>query len=128
MKNPFLILFLVIFFIIALHRTLPQEIRYPTTLKKPVVDKYFDTTIVDPYRWLEDDYSLKTESWVEKQNTFTNRYLRKIPYRKKIEKRLREVWDYPTISIPFKRGNKHYFYQNSGMQNQAILYLSLIHI
>ena len=29
----------------------------------------------------------------------------------------------PTTSIPFKRGNKHYYYQNSGMQNQAVLYV-----
>ena len=27
------------------------------------------------------------------------------------------------MSVPFKRGNNHYFYQNSGMQNQAILYV-----
>ena len=123
MKNPFVILFLTIFFIVALHNIIPQEINYPFSNQDPVIDKYFDTTIIDPYRWLEDDYSPKTKSWVEKQNAVTNRYLRKIPYRKKIEKRLREVWDYPTISIPFKRGNKHYFYQNSGMQNQAVLFV-----
>ena len=123
MKNPFVILFLIIFFIVALHNIIPQEINYPFSNQDPVIDEYFDTTIIDPYRWLEDDYSPKTKSWVEKQNAVTNRYLRKIPYRKKIEKRLREVWDYPTISIPFKRGNKHYFYQNSGMQNQAVLYV-----
>ena len=99
MKNPFLILFLVIFFIIALHRTLPQEIRYPTTLKKPVVDKYFDTTIVDPYRWLEDDYSFQTKSWVDKQNVITDRYLRKIGFRRKIEKRLKNIWDYPSMGL-----------------------------
>ena len=123
MKNPFVILFLIIFFIVALNNIIPQEINYPFSNQDPVIDKYFDTTIIDPYRWLEDDYSPKTKSWVEKQNAVTNRYLRKIPYRKKIEKRLREVWDYPTISIPFKKGNKHYFYQNSGMQNQAVLYV-----
>ena len=110
MKNPFVILFLTIIFIVALHNIIPQEINYPFSNQDPVIDKYFDTTIIDPYRWLEDDYSPKTKSWVEKQNAVTNRYLRKIPYRKKIEKRLREVWDYPTTSIPFKRGNKHYFY------------------
>ena len=123
MKNPFVILFLIIFFIVALHNIIPQEINYPFSNQDPVIDEYFDTTIIDPYRWLEDDYSPKTKSWVEKQNAVTNRYLRKIPYRKKIEKRLREVWDYPTTSIPFMRGNKHYFYQNSGMQNQAVLYV-----
>ena len=123
MKNPFLILFLVIFFIIALHRTLPQEIRYPTTLKKPVVDKYFDTTIVDPYRWLEDDYSFQTQSWVDKQNVITDRYLRKIGFRRKIEKRLKNIWDYPSMGVPFQKGEKYYFYQNDGLQNQSVLYV-----
>ena len=83
MKNPFVILFLIIFFIVALHNIIPQEINYPFSNQDPVIDKYFDTTIIDPYRWLEDDYSPKTKSWVEKQNAVTNRYLRKIPYRKK---------------------------------------------
>ena len=123
MKNPFFILFLVIFFIITLHRTVPQGIMYPTTLKKPVVDKYFDTTIVDPYRWLEDDYSLQTKSWVEKQNVITDRYLRKIPFRRKIEKRLKNIWDYPSIGIPFQKGERYYFYQNDGLQNQSVLYV-----
>ena len=123
MKNPFVILFFIIFFISILHKTFPERINYPFSNQDPVLDRYFDTTIVDPYRWLEDDYSPKTKSWVEKQNAVTNRYLRKIPYQKKIKKRLREVWDYPTISIPFKRGDKHYFYQNNGMQNQSVLYV-----
>ena len=82
MKNPFIILFLIIFFIVALHKNFPENINYPFSTQDAVIDKYFDTTIVDPYRWLEDDYSSKTESWVEKQNAVTNRYLRKIPYRK----------------------------------------------
>ena len=123
MKNPFVILFFIIFSISILHKTFPERINYPFSNQDPVLDRYFDTTIVDPYRWLEDDYSPKTKSWVEKQNAVTNRYLRKIPYQKKIKSRLREVWDYPTISIPFKRGDKHYFYQNNGMQNQSVLYV-----
>lgn len=123
MKNPFIILFLIIFFIIALHRTMPQGIIYPSTLKTPIVDKYFDTTIVDPYRWLEDDYSSKTQSWVDKQNIITDRYLRKIPFRRKIEKRLKNIWDYPSIGLPFKKGDRYYFYQNDGLQNQAVLYV-----
>ena len=104
LKNPFLALFSLFFFVVLLHQILPQNISYPYTLKKPVKDLYFDTTITDPYRWLEHEYSPKTKSWVEKQNSTTNRYLRKISYRNNIEKRLKEVWDYPSYSIPFKKG------------------------
>ena len=52
MKNPFVILFLIIFFIVALHNIIPQGINYPFSNQDPVIDEYFDTTIIDPYRWL----------------------------------------------------------------------------
>ena len=123
MKNPFIILFLMFIFIISLHHIAPQKINYPFSNQEPFIDHYFDTTIVDPYRWLEDDYSSKTKYWVKKQNALTNKYLRKISYRKKLEKRLKEFWDYPTMSIPFKEGGKTYYYQNNGLQNQAVLYV-----
>ena len=35
---------------------------YPETQQIPVVDVYFDTSITDPYRWLEDDHSTVTKS------------------------------------------------------------------
>ena len=123
MKNPFVILFTCVLVIIIIHQTIPEKIKYPETQKHPVKDKYFDTTIVDPYRWLEDDYSKNTKSWVQKQNSLTNRYLRKIPFRRKIEKRLKEIWDYPITSLPFKKGNKYYHYKNDGLQNQSVLYV-----
>ena len=88
MKNPTIILFGSAFLIIILHKKAPEELRYPVTQRGIVSDTYFDTTISDPYRWLEDDYSNKTKAWVTKQNAFTNSYMRKIPYRRKIEKRL----------------------------------------
>ena len=40
-------------------------VTYPITEKKEVVDNYFDTVVKDPYRWLEDDRSKETESWVK---------------------------------------------------------------
>jgi len=123
LKNPFVILFTCVLVIIIIHQTIPEKIKYPETQKHPVKDKYFDTTIVDPYRWLEDDYSKNTKSWVQKQNSLTNRYLRKIPFRRKIEKRLKEIWDYPITSLPFKKGNKYYHYKNDGLQNQSVLYV-----
>ncbi len=51
---------------------------YPIkTSKKPVKDKYFDTIIVDEYRWLENIGSLETIKWIKAQNKMAQRYLKK---------------------------------------------------
>ena len=123
MKNPTVILFISAFLIIILHQKVPEELRYPVTQRGTVSDTYFDTTIYDPYRWLEDDYSNSTKAWVTKQNAFTNAYMRRIPYRRKIEKRLTEIWDYPSQGMPFKKGNKYYYYKNDGLQNESVLFV-----
>jgi hypothetical protein len=105
MKNPSIIIIVASFLVIALHQIAPEELRYPVTEKGDTIDTYFDTTIADPYRWLEDDYSNSTKAWVSKQNAFTSSYMRKIPYRRKIEKRLTEIWNYPSQRMPFKKGD-----------------------
>ena len=77
MKNTYIILIVASFLVIVLHQKAPEELRYPVTEKGDTIDSYFDTTIADPYRWLEDDYSNSTKAWVSKQNAFTNSYMRK---------------------------------------------------
>ena len=104
-----IILVLASFLVIILHQKAPDALRYPYTPTVEAVDTYFDTTIADPYRWLEDDYSNKTKAWVVKQNAFTDSYMRRIPYRRKIEKRLTDIWNYPTQSMPSKRGGEILF-------------------
>ena len=123
MKNPSIIIIVASFLVIVLHQKAPEELRYPVTEKGKTIDTYFDTTIADPYRWLEDDYSNSTKAWVSKQNAFTSSYMRKIPYRRKIEKRLTEIWNYPSQRMPFKKGDKYYFYKNDGLQSQSVLYV-----
>ncbi len=95
---------------------------YPETKKDTVVDTYFGTEVIDPYRWLEDDMSPETEDWVKRQNAFTFDYLSKIPYRDSIKNRLSNLWNYEKLSAPFKEGNRKYFYKNDGLQNQSVLY------
>lgn len=99
-----------------------QKVEYPETLKGDVVDVYFGDSIADPYRWLEDDRSAETESWVKAQNEVTFAYLNKIPYRDQINKQLKDMWNYEKISAPSKYGDYTYFMKNDGLQNQSILY------
>ncbi|MDA0795523.1 MAG: prolyl oligopeptidase family serine peptidase [Proteobacteria bacterium] len=95
---------------------------YPKTRKGEVVDRYFDTPVADPYRWLEDDMSPETEAWVRAQNAVTFGYLNKIPYRENVKKRIETLWNYEKVGAPFKEGAYTYFYKNSGLQNQYVVY------
>ncbi len=96
--------------------------KYPVTVKTDTVDTYFDTKVPDPYRWLENDTSKATGDWVESQNEVTFGYLKAIPFRDQIKKRLEEVYNYERLSAPFKEGDYYYFYKNDGLQNHSVLY------
>ena len=97
-------------------------VNYPETAKKPVIETYFDTEVIDNYRWLEDDRSSETEEWVAAENEVTFNYLSNIPYRKQLKDRLSELWNYEKIGAPFIEGDYTYYYKNNGLQNQYVVY------
>src|SRR5262245_34380298 len=102
-----------------------QGIKYPTTTRVEHTDTYHGTTVPDPYRWLEDDArkSKDVADWVAAQNDVTFAYLKAIPQRESIQKRLTELWDYEKFSAPFKAGGRYYITKNDGLQNQSVLYI-----
>ena len=119
-KNIFAILFLGIFW------SCETSIQYPETQKKLHSDFYHGIEVSDPYRWLEDDMSDETGEWVKSQNTVTSSFLRKIGFRKKLERRIKKLNDYEKIGAPFKEGDYEYFYKNSGLQNHSVVYRTRI--
>ena len=98
------------------------KVNYPLTTKKAVIDTLFGTEVVDNYRWLEDDRSEATETWVKAENEVTFDYLSKIPYRAQLKTRLTELWNYEKVGTPFTEGAYTYFYKNDGLQNQYVIY------
>ena len=106
----------------AAMNTMAQEMSYPQTKKDATVDTYFGEQVADPYRWLENDTSAETKAWVEAENEVTFNYLKKIPFRDKLLKRLREVQNYERAGVPFYERGKWYCYKNDGLQNQSVLY------
>jgi len=100
-----------------------SKIAYPESKKVDVVDDYFGTKVADPYRWLEDSKSPEVKAWVEAQNKVTFAYLDKISYREKLRTRLTELYNYPRISAPFRRGDTYFFTKNDGLQNQSVYYI-----
>ncbi len=100
-----------------------EKITYPQTKIVDQVDDYFGTKVADPYRWLEDDKAEPVKAWVKEQNAVTFGFLGKIPFREKIRNRLREIYNYPRYSSPFKAGKNYFFYKNDGLQNQSVIYI-----
>ena len=99
-----------------------NAVKYPQTKKGETVDVYFDTKVADPYRWLEDDKSAETASWVKSQNEVTYDYLSKIPFREALKARMEKLWNYEKIGAPTKEGNYSYYSKNNGLQNQSVMY------
>ena len=96
--------------------------KYPDTKKGDVIDTLFGTAIADPYRWLENDTTKETAAWVAAQNDVTFGYLKNIPFRDAIRKRLDEVQNYERFSAPIRQGEYYYFSKNSGLQNHNVQY------
>ncbi|TAF40307.1 MAG: S9 family peptidase, partial [Oscillatoriales cyanobacterium] len=99
-----------------------RPLSYPTTRKIDQTDDYHGVPVSDPYRWLENPDSEETQAWVEAQNAVTFGYLKEIPAREKIKQRLTQLWNYERYGIPFKQGDRYFYYKNDGLQNQSILY------
>src|SRR6266542_3185392 len=100
-----------------------QQLQYPTAKKVDQVDVYHDVRVADPYRWLEDDNSVETAAWVEAENKLTFPYLDRIPYRQKLQGRVKELNDYVKYSSPSRKGPYVFFRKNAGLQNQSVLYI-----
>nr|WP_235005398.1 prolyl oligopeptidase family serine peptidase [Pedobacter nyackensis] len=105
-----------------LKNTQKPVMTYPETKKEDIKDNYFGTEVVDPYRWLEDDRSEETKAWVIAQNAVSQKYMAQIPYRNQIKTRLTHLMNYEKYSQPFKEGPYTYYYKNTGLQNQSVLY------
>lgn len=100
-----------------------ERFTYPTVRRdSTIIDDYHGKKIADPYAWLEDPDSEETKGFVEKQNEISSPYLEKCEFKEKFKERMTELWDYPKYGCPFKRGGMYYYFYNSGLQNQSVLY------
>ncbi len=96
--------------------------KYPPARKSDQVDDYHGTKVADPYRWLEELDSAETKAWVEAQNKMSFDYLAAIPARNSLKDRITRLWNYEKYGVPFREGDRYFYFRNSGLQNQSVLY------
>jgi prolyl oligopeptidase len=104
-------------------QTQNAPLSYPAAARGSQVDVYHGVSIADPYRWLEDTDSSATKAWVEAQNRLTDSFMATIRERTAIKNRLTQLWNYARYTAPFKEGGRYFYFQNTGLQNQNVLYV-----
>ncbi|XP_060947593.1 prolyl endopeptidase [Limanda limanda] len=101
-----------------------MSFQYPQAYRdQAVVDDYHGSKMPDPYSWLEDPDSEKTQAFVGSQNQLTLPFLEQSEVRDLFKERMTELYDYPKYSCPFKRGSRYFHFYNTGLQNQSVMYL-----
>ena len=100
-------------------------IAYPLTRRVPIVETQFGVPVADPYRWLENDVRTDPEvkDWVDAENRVTDGFLATLPARAALRSRLTELLNYERYTGIQKKGGHYFYARNSGLQNQAVLYV-----
>jgi prolyl oligopeptidase len=118
------ILFLLASAALVLGAGVVTKLKYPVAPKGDQVDDYHGSKIADPYRGLENADAASTEKFVEQENELTFGYLAKLPGRDTIKKQLTDLWNYEKFGGFYKAGNHYFYFHNSGLQNQSVVYVT----
>lgn len=97
---------------------------YPPARRGDQVDVYHGIAVADPYRWMEHIDSPETRAWIEAEDRLTQSYLGEIPGRDNIARRLKRLLDFERWSPPWRRGKNWFYWHNSGLQNQSVLFVT----
>ncbi len=77
---------------------------YPPAARQPVTETFHGTSVVDDYRWMENDASPAVKAWVREENALTRKVLDAVEQRPEIARRVDELLRARTVS----RGDLHY--------------------
>lgn len=62
---------------------------------------------------------------MNKQVELTQSVLQACDTREKIREKITKLFDHPRYDPPFRRGNKYFYFHNTGLQAQNVLYVQV---
>lgn len=93
----------------------------PPAAIKSVTETLHGVTVVDPYRWLEEQNSQHTREWIAEQTAYTRAYLGSLPGRTEIRKRVEEILAVKSYLEPRQAGRRCFFLKREAYQEQPVL-------
>ena len=94
----------------------------PITPVEPVTEILHGIEVTDPYRWLEDQNSLRTREWLDEQAAYTRAYFEAIPERDRIRTRVCELLALKeVISEPWNIGDRYFFMKRRESGEQPVI-------
>ncbi|HZR32821.1 MAG TPA: prolyl oligopeptidase family serine peptidase [Terriglobales bacterium] len=95
----------------------------PPTRRDDVVDVLHGVRISDPYRWLEDQNSPETRSWIEAQNSYTHSIIDRLPGRDHLSARLGQLMKIDNIEVPVERNGRYFFRERRADQDLFVIHM-----
>lgn len=74
---------------------------------------------------LEDPDAKEVKEFVQKQVKLTDSVLEKCETREKLREKITKLFDHPRYDAPFRRGDKYFYFHNTGLQAQNVLYVQV---
>src|SRR5271155_3405178 len=95
----------------------------PFSEQEPITEMLHGVPVADPYRWLEDQDSPRTRSWIAEQTRYARNYLDAIPGRDLIRRRIREFLEVETYDSLQISGDRYFFRKRLPQQEQPCIYM-----
>jgi prolyl oligopeptidase len=92
-------------------------------LPDPIVEILHGVEVVDPYRWLEDAYSVETREWLENQQHILNTYFSDQNALERLESRVDELLNTPVVDQPVTMQNRFFYRRRNKGQEQPCIYV-----
>lgn len=106
-------------------RSCPPPIRPVTKAERTdFSEEIHGVKVADPYRWMENIDSAKTQAWIAGQRNKTERWMINAAGRGKIRAHLDDLQNYARFSRPYCESGKYFYAKNTGLQNQDCVYMS----
>lgn len=74
---------------------------------------------------LEDPDAQEVKEFVKKQVSLTDSVLRTCDTRENLRETITKLFDNPRFDAPFRLGDKYFFFHNTGLQAQKVLYVQV---
>jgi prolyl oligopeptidase len=95
----------------------------PITEPRPVTETLHGVTITDPYRWLEDQQSAETRTWISRQNAYTDSMLSGLPNKPRFAKRIESLLNTNLINTLQLRGGRYFLTKREAGQDLFSIYM-----